>query len=1076
MTIDDNDPLPPLNDLTESEWEELATETLAELAWMPKEGRALGPGSGERPSWSEPILVARLRAAIARINPQLPPSAVDDAVSEVTSAKSRDAITENKRVHDLMTQGVRAVSYTDEHGARHNPTVWVIDFRDLANNDFVVANQVRVLDGEAHRRFDVVAYLNGLPVAIMELKKGGDESATLDGAQAQLSTYVKELPLAFRGNVITVISDGITARYGTAFTPYEHYAVWNVDHEGKRVPTRPKDADGLALTVLLNGLFDQRRFLEILRGHVTFAQTQRGLVKRVAKAHQYFAVSRAVGKTVEAVRSDGRAGVVWHTQGSGKSLEMELFANQVATHPALGNPTIVVLTDRTDLDDQLFQSFQESQLLPEQPRQVTTREEMRAELTNRTVGGIIFSTLQKFGRTKEEREMGRNHPPLSERRNIVLIVDEAHRSHYDTLDGYARHLRDALPNATLIAFTGTPLSFVDRNTRDIFGGYIDVYDLTRAVDDGATVRVFHESRLAPLHIALDVDPDEIDERADQLVAGLDEAEQERVRQLNLAMNQLYGAPDRLRTIAKDLVEHWEQRSAQMRPLIGGPGKAMVVCATRNICARLYKEIVALRPEWHDDTNDNGRIKVIYTGEPSETDAEVSTHVRRPSVNKVIMRRAKDPDDPLEIIIVQSMLLTGFDSPALHTMYMDKPMRGAALMQALARVNRTYRDKPSGLLVGYAPIIDSLHQALAEYTTDDQANRPVDRDISEAAAAARDMHDVVRAMFRGYDWKAGLASRSRKAFLETAVKAVNYLKDPASPGNEVADPTKRLVPRFRDAASKLERLYSVCSTSGELNPIRDDIAFFTAVKVYLAKFDAEDRRARGLPQPADIEIYLREYTASIIEADGVKDIFAEIGLSHPDLSHIDEAYLARLRASKTPRLTVESLRRLIEQTMRRTTRHNIVRQQSYAARLEELMRRYTNQHLTSAEIIAELAELAKEVSADSRRGTQFSPPLNDDELAFYDAVATNDSAVDVMGIGVLADIARDLVRTMRSNVTVDWVSRDDVRARMRTTIKRLLAKYGYPPDAEPTAVELVIRQMETFADEWTTGQSSSKSGS
>jgi len=1057
---------PRLRDWAESEWEDLAKDTLVELFWEYKDGRSLNPATGERPSWAEPILVERLREAIARINPQLPPSAVDDAVSEVTTAKSRDALAENKRVHDLVTQGLRSVSYVDAHGAQHNPTVWLVDFREVDNNDFVVATQVRVEDGEKRRRFDVVCYLNGLPVAIIELKKAGDESTSLEGAHAQLRTYVQELPLAFRGNAITVVSDGVTARYGTAFTPYEHYAVWNVDHEGKRITTPPTSTDGLALPVLLHGIFDRRRFLDLLRAYVTFAQTAKGLVKRVAKAHQYFAVSKAVDKTVEAVRSDGRAGVVWHTQGSGKSMEMELYAYQVATHPALGNPTIVVLTDRTDLDDQLFQTFQESQLLPEEPVQAMSREEMRTQLANRRFGGIIFSTLQKFGRTREEREAGRSHPELSDRRNIVVIVDEAHRSHYDTLDGYARHLRDALPNATLIAFTGTPVSFADRNTRDMFGDYIDIYDLTRAVEDGATVRVYHESRLAPLHLPEDIDPDVIDERADEIMAGLDEAEQERVRRTTLAMNQLYGAPDRLKKIAKDLVAHWEQRSAQMRPFLGGPGKAMVVCATRNICARLYNEIVALRPEWHDDADDKGRIKVIYTGEPSETDEEVRKHIRRPSANKLIQRRAKDPDDPLEIIIVQSMLLTGFDSPALHTMYMDRPMRGAALMQALARVNRTYRDKPSGLLVGYAPIVDNLRDALAEYTATDQSERPVNRDISEVVAQVRDLHEVICGMLRGYDWRAELVSR-REPFPLTVLKVINYLKDPASPGNEVEDPDKKLVPRFRNASRKLETLYSVCSTSGELNPIRDDIAFFTAVRVYMAKQDADDRKARGLPQPAEVEIYLREYTASIIEADGVKDVFAEAGLTHPNLSHIDEAYLAKLRASKVPRLTVESLRRLIEQTMRRTTRHNLVRQESFAARLEELMRKYANQHLTSAEILAELAALAKEVSAEARRGEQFTPKLSDEELAFYDAVADNKSALDVMGTGVLADIARDLVRTMRANVTVDWAYRDDVRARMRTVVKRLLAKYGYPPDAQKDAVDQVIRQMETFADVWTT---------
>jgi type I restriction enzyme R subunit len=1054
-----------IRDMSESEWEALAMDTLAELAWAPRTGNAIAPGSGERQSWDELILVGRLREAIARINPHLPASALDDAVSEVTSAQSRDAIAENQRLHDFMVKGVRSVVYTDEHGAEQNPTIRLVDHRELGNNDFLVANQVDVRDGDARRRFDVVLYLNGLPVGLIEMKKAGDAYADLEGAQAQIHTYVGELPLAFRANVACVVSDGITARYGTAFSAYEHYSPWNVDVRGEPVPQPPTGDQDLALNLVLHGLFDQVRFIELLRGYVAYAQTPSGLVKRIARAHQYFAVSEAVRCTIEATRGDGKAGVVWHTQGSGKSMEMELFAHQIIAHPSLGNPTIVVLTDRTDLDDQLYDTFAASDLLDESPHQAATREQLRVELTNRRTGGIIFSTLQKFGRTKEEKEAGRPHPQLSDRRNIVVIVDEAHRSHYDDLNGYARHLRDALPHATLIAFTGTPLSDVDRDTRAVFGGYISVYDLTRAVEDGATVRVFHESRLVPVDLPKDVSPELIDERADELTAGLDEAERERIKRAVTVMNELYGAPARLKTIAADLVQHWEARSAQMRKFIDAPGKSIIVCATREICARLYAEIIALRPEWHDDADDKGKIKVVYTGEPSEKNVHIRKHIRRPSRNKAIQRRAKDVDDELELVIVQSMWLTGFDSPPLHTLYLDKPMRGAALMQALARVNRTFRGKQDGLLVGYAPVIDNLHQALAEYTADDQSTRPVDRDTGEALAHVRDLHDVICAMLRPYDWRAVLASGSPKAFREAVLGSVNYLRNPTLPDNKVEPGEKTLAERFRLESARLERFYALCSTSGDLNGLRDDIAYFVAVRVWMAKFDAEDRRARGLPIPADIELYLKQFTAGIIEAGGVTDIFAAAGIDRPDLTHLDEAYLKRLRESKTPNLAIEALRRLVEQTMRRTTRHNVVRQQSYSDRLIELMRRYVNQHLTSAQIIEELVAIAKEVAADASRGTRFTPPLSDAELAFYDAVAENESAVSEMSEGVLADIARDLVATIRRSVTVDWVSRDDVRAKLRTTIKRLLAIHGYPPDAEAKAIELVIRQMETFADEW-----------
>jgi type I restriction enzyme R subunit len=816
---------------------------------------------------------------------------------------------------------------------------------------------------------------------------------------------------------------------------------------------------------MIHGLFRHDRFLELLTGYVTFARTEDGLVKRLAKPHQYFAVSKAVGKTIEAVRSHGQAGVVWHTQGSGKSMEMELYGNQVLTHPSLGNPTIVVLTDRTDLDDQLYDTFQASELLPEKPLQVATREDLRIELSNRRMGGIVFTTLQKFGRTKAERDSGAAHPLLSDRRNIIVIVDEAHRSHYDDLDGYARHLRDALPHATMIAFTGTPISAADHDTRAVFGEYIDVYDLTRAVDDGATVPVYYESRLIELNLPADVDPEVIDERADEATAGLDDSERERVQQAIVVMNELFGAPDRLRQLSEDIVAHWSQRSDQMRKFIGVPGKGMIVCATREICAKLYERIIAIKPDWHDDDIRKGKIKVVYTGGPGD-ELAIRRHVRRPSQNKVIQHRAKDPDDELELVIVQSMWLTGFDSPPLHTMYVDKPMRGAALMQALARVNRTFRNKQDGLLVGYAPLEGNLYTALAEYTARDQNTKPMGRDIDDAIAKVRDLLAVIDGeILAGYDWRGVLAGKSPRAYRNAVLGAVNYLRDPLSPGNQVAEGEPTLGERFRKAAAQLARMYALCSSSGALADLRADIAFFEEVRRWMAKYDAEERRARGETVPPDVELYLRSLVAGTVEAGGVTDIYRAAGIGRPDLSHLDDAFIARMREQRNPHLAIEALRRLVEQEMRHVTKHNIVAQQSFSERLAELMRKYTNQNLTAAQIIAELVALAKEVSADARRGDRFSPPLNSDELAFYDAVARNESAVHEMGANVLADIARDLVRTLRRDVTTDWVSRDDVRARIRSTIKRLLAKYGYPPDAQPGATELVLRQMETFAEEW-----------
>ena len=1050
--------------MSEATWEAFAMDTLGELAWQAVEGKTIAPGSGERQSWRELIIPGRLRAAIERINPELPESAVHEAVQVVLSPKSRDARGENHQVHRYLTDGIRSVLYADEHGAEHNPTVRLIDYADPYANDFLAANQVMVVDGDHKRRFDLVLYINGLPLAVIELKKAGDENAGLEGAHAQVMTYVQELPLAFRCNVACVVSDGVRAKYGTAFTPFEHFAPWNVDDEGKPVKPNSSDAD-LAINLLLYGLFEQRRFIEILGGYVSFAQSDGGLVKRIAKPHQYFAVSKAVRKTLEAVRSNGHAGVVWHTQGSGKSMEMELYANQVLRHRSLGNPTIVVLTDRTDLDDQLYGTFEASELLPEAPLQVVTRDQLRDELAGRRNGGILFTTLQKFGRTKEERESGRQHPLLSDRRNIIVIVDEAHRSHYDDLNGYARHLRDALPHATMIAFTGTPISDAERNTQAVFGDYIDTYDLTRAVDDEATVPVYYESRLIPVNLPGDVDPELIDERADEATAGLDDSERERIQQTVAVMNALYGAPDRVRVLAADLVEHWEARSGEMRKFIGGPGKGIIVCATRQICADLYAQIIAIKPDWRSGDIAKGKIKVVYTGGPDDPEP-IQKHVRRPSHNKLIQHRMKDIDDDLELVIVQSMWLTGFDSPPLHTLYLDRPMRGAALMQALARVNRTFRDKQDGLLVGYAPLTENLYAALAEYTATDQQTKPLGRDIDQAMSKVRDLLDTIgTVILAGYDWRAVKAARSKRAYINAVLGAVNYLRDPATPGNQVGEGEASLGERFRAASSKLARFYALCSTHKDMRDLRGEIAFFEEIRVWMAKMDAEERRARDLPVPADVEMYLRQLTAGAVEAGTVTDLYEAAGIPRPDLSHLDEAFIERMQQARNPHLAIEALRRLVEQEMRTVTRHNVVRQQSFSDRLMALMTRYTNQTLSAAQVIAELVAMAREVSADANRGQAFNPALSNDELAFYDAVAQNESAVTEMGTGVLADIARDLVKSLRRDVTTDWVSRDDVRAKLRSTIKRLLARHGYPPDAQPGATELVLRQMETFAEEW-----------
>ena len=597
---------------SEAEWENLALEFLSEpLGWQPKGGEQIAPGSGERATWDELLIRPRLLEALRRLNPTVPGEYLQQALAEIASPKSQDAITENHRIHDFLVEGFR-LSYIGDDGNEVTPSIRLIS-AEPSENDWLAVNQVTLIRGDYKRRFDLVLYCNGMPVSIMELKKAGSAVADVAAARAQLQTYLREFPMAFRFCVFALASDGILAKYGTPFTPLNHFSPWNVNDDGE--PIKPGDTNDWNATtgieIALLGLYNQERFLQLLRSFTAFDESSDGLAKRIAKPHQYFAVTKAVGSTVQAVESNGKAGVVWHTQGSGKSMEMELYANLVSRHPKLRNPTIVVITDRNELDGQLYETFKSSLLLPSAPKQIKRRSELRDELSNRVTGGIYFTTLQKFGVSKAEKDAGAEHPLLSDRRNIIVIVDEAHRSHYDDLDGYARHLRDALPHATLIAFTGTPISFEDRNTQDVFGAYIDVYDLSRAVDDGATVPVYFEPRLIKVGLATDVTEETLDEAADEATVGLDDTERARIEASVAVVNAVYGAPERIAALAEDLVAHWENRRGLMQKFIEAPGKAMIVGGTREICANLYTAIVELRPEWHSDELDKGVIKVVY---------------------------------------------------------------------------------------------------------------------------------------------------------------------------------------------------------------------------------------------------------------------------------------------------------------------------------------------------------------------------------------------------------------------------------------------------------------------------------
>ncbi|WP_426978245.1 type I restriction endonuclease subunit R [Pseudarthrobacter sp. O4] len=1051
----------PALGFSEADWEGIALDRLAEpLGWQPKAGQDIAPGTDERDSWDELLIRPRLLAALQRFNPAVPVQYLQQAVAEIASPKSNDALAENHRIHGYLVDGFR-LSYIDADGTETNPTIRLLS-TDPDQNHWLAVNQVTLVQGDYKRRFDLVLYCNGMPVSIIELKKAGSSHADVAAAHAQLQTYLREFPLAFRFCVFTLASDGIEAKYGTPFTPLNHFSPWNVDDDG--VPVAPGYMEaGEAVTPLetaLYGLYEPERFLQLLRNFTAFDGGSDGLTKRIAKPHQYFAVTKAVGSTVHAVESNGKAGVVWHTQGSGKSMEMELYTNLVARHPRLKNPTVVVITDRNELDGQLFEGFSRSLLLAESPKQIKKRSELRDELSNRTTGGIYFTTLQKFGRSKAEKDAGTDHPLLSDRRNIIVVVDEAHRSHYDDLDGYARHLRDALPHATLIAFTGTPISFDDRNTQDVFGDYIDIYDLSRAVEDGATVPVYFEPRLIKVGLASEVTEEILDRAADEYTTGLDDTERARIEASVAVVNAVYGAPQRIAALAADLVTHWENRSARMHKFIEAPGKAMIVGGTREICAKLYTAIVELRPDWHSDDLGKGRIKVVYSGNATDV-PPVSDHVRRDSLNAQIKERLKDVDDELELVIVKDMMLTGYDSPPLHTLYLDRPLKGALLMQTLARVNRTFRGKEDGLLVAYAPLAENLAKALGEYTRSDQEKKPVGKNIDDAITVAMELVSKISALLSGYDWRAVLMKGGPKAFLNAVTGAVNYLRAPETPGNQSSD-GETTAAAYRRLSSQLSRVWALCSGSETMAELLPQIKVYEEIRVWMAKYDAADRQASGEPVPEDIQRLLGELIATATSSGEILDIYEAAGMPKPSLDDLTPEFIAKTQQARNPQLAIEALRKLIADESAATTRNNVIRQRAFSERITELMQKYTNQQLTSAEVIAELVELAREVAAEGTRGARFTPPLNSDELAFYDAVAQNESAVEVQGEGVLADIARELVSVMRRDVRTDWTVRDDVRAKLRSSIKRLLVRFGYPPDKQPEAIKLVMEQMESMA--------------
>ncbi|MDE2981073.1 MAG: type I restriction endonuclease subunit R [Gemmatimonadota bacterium] len=1040
---------------TEPEVEAAALEWLEALGWRVAHGPDIGPQAdfAERADYAEVVLEHRLRDALDRLNPDLPAEALDDAFRKITRPEGSTLEARNRAFHRLLGDGV-TVEYRTRGGAVRGAQVSVLDYRSPTNNDWLAVNQFTAVEGEHERRPDVVLFVNGLPLGLIELKNPTVEKATVWTAWNQIQTYKAELTDLFAFNAVLIASDGPKARMGTLTAGREWFKPWRtIKGETVAGPHLPQ------LQVMLEGMCERERFLSLVRDFIVFEDDGSGkLAKKMAGYHQFHAVETAVEETVRAAAlrreakrvaeeggrydpgrnpggapGDRRIGVVWHTQGSGKSLTMAFYAGRIARDPMMENPTIVVLTDRNDLDDQLFGTFSRCKdLLGQPPTQAENRADLRAKLAVES-GGVVFTTIQKFF----PEETGDRMPELSGRRNIVVIADEAHRSQYDFIDGYARHMRDALPNASFIGFTGTPIELKDANTRAVFGDYISVYDIERAVEDKATVPIYYESRLARL--ALDeAERPKIDPDFEEATEGEEVERKEKLKTKWAQLEAVVGSPHRLKLIAEDIVSHFDRRLEAI------DGKAMIVCMSRRICIDLYRELIRLRPEWHHEHDADGEIKVVMTGSASDP-PDWQPLIRNKKRRETLAKRFRDPGDPLRVVLVRDMWLTGFDAPSLHTMYVDKPMRGHGLMQAIARVNRVFRDKPGGLVVDYLGLAHELKRALATYTESGGTGKTT-LDQSNAVAVMLEKYEVCRALFHGFDYSAWIdGTPAERTSLLPAVQEHILVQEN---GKE----------RCLLAVRELSQAFALAVPHEDAIRIRDDVAFFQDVRSMLAKRAAGQSRAEE-----EVDMAIRQIVSRAVASEGVVDIFAAAGLEKPDLSILSEEFLAEVRGMKRRNLAVELLRKLLVGELAVRKRRNVVQARSFAEMLDQTVRRYGNRAIEAAQVIEELIQLAREMREANARGEALG--LSEDELAFYDALETNDSAVQVLGDETLREIARELVETVRNNVRIDWTLRENVRANLRRQVKRILRKHGYPPNKQADATRTVLEQAEVLSAGW-----------
>jgi len=1035
--------------ISEDNIEQIIIQEFIDLGYRYINGTDISPdGLTPEREYNEVVLKNRLQEAIANLNPNIPYEAQEEALRKVLRSDSPELFQNNYQFHKYLTEGVD-VEYRKD-GRIAGDKVWLIDYENPGNNEFLVINQFTVVEGNTNKRPDIILFVNGLPLVVIELKNAADENADVNAAFNQLQTYKLTIPSLFHYNALVIASDGWDALYGSITSPKQFFVPWK-SIDGKLVA----DENIPQMEVMAKGMLNKEVLPDLIRHFTIFHQNKEKFTKIVPRYHQYFAVNKAVEATKKAtsVNGDQRAGVIWHTQGSGKSLSMAFYAGKLVL--ALNNPTLVILTDRNDLDDQLFDTFSLSQdILRQTPVQAENRDDLKKKLSV-TSGGIVFTTIQKFLPEIEEKiDLGNGKyknikgqfDELSNRRNIVVIADEAHRSQYDFMDGFAKHMRDALPNASFIGFTGTPIENTDKNTQAVFGDYIDVYDIQQAVEDGATVRIFYENRLAKINLKEEEKP-RVDAEFEELTESEELTAQQNLKAKWARLEAIVGNQHRLSLIAADIVNHFEQRNTILE------GKAMIVCMSRRICVDLYEEIIKIRPEWHNDDDAEGAIKVVMTGSSSDP-LKFQPHVRNKSKRKALGDRLKDPKDSLKLAIVRDMWLTGFDAPSLHTLYVDKPMKGHNLMQAIARVNRVYKDKEGGLVVDYIGIATDLKKALSVYTESGGTGKPA-FDQEEAASVMMSKYEIVAQMFeeqptdktqpKGFEYKR-FFELTPKEKLYFPIQAANYIL-----GLEDGKT------RYTNAVIALTKSFAISVPHPYTTDIRDEVGLFQAIKARIVKVTQSSKTKSD----EEIETAIKQILSDAVVADELVDIFDAAGIKKPDISILSDEFLAEVKGMQHKNLALELLKKLLNDEIKTRQKTNIVQSKKFSEMIENAVRNYQNNLITSAQVIDELIRLAKEIKEADRKGEELG--LDYREYAFYSALEVNDSAVAVLGDEVLRHIARELVDIIRKNTSIDWTVRENVQAKMRVTIKKLLRKHGYPPDLEEQATLTVIEQAKLLAD-------------